>query len=91
MRTKKPENEMAIGKTYKVTSDELNVTVMVKMINKHKNNAVYWTPIAYFATIKHALKYIVDRELNLTGLDDFRKVVAKQEELYTLINGLRVP
>lgn len=86
MRTR--NQDTLVGKLCKIHSDGMNVTVMRRMANNQGKE--YWTPIAYFASMNHALKYIVDREIKLIGFEDFRKVVAKQEELYTLINQLQL-
>ena len=78
---------MLIGKKYKIESDSLNVIVYKKRTKKDKS--VYWTVISYHSNFGNALKALVDMEVGETYLEDFKKVVAKQEELYKLIAGIK--
>lgn len=79
---------MLIGDSYKIESDSLNVT-LYKPVKVKKTNGIRWQPIAYFSTVENALKHLVDLEIMVTGLKDYRAVVEKQKELYKLINGLK--
>ena len=72
---------MLIGDKYKIEADSLNIT----LYQAGKN---YWRPIAYFSTVENALIHMADLELASTELKDFRSVVAKQNEIYQLIQGL---
>ena len=83
---------MIIG-NYKIESDSLNVTVSIKRVNTGRKNpeqagTEYYMPVAYFADVKGALKYIVKQEVNATGLADLETVVKKQDELFELITSL---
>jgi len=78
---------MEIGNRYKIESDSLNVILYKKRTKKDKS--VYWSVICYHSNFKEALKSLVDMEVKETELKDFQKVVAKQEELYKLIAGIK--
>ena len=79
---------MLIGKSHKIESDSLNVTVLEK--KKTKAGKIYWKAIAYFSAPKEALKFLVDLKVKETGLVDLKTVVKKQDELYELIGQLKV-
>ena len=81
---------MLIDDRYKIESDSLNVTLYRKREAK-EGNEPRWQAIAYFSTVKNALDYLVDLEVNETGLADLKTVVEKVEELKTLIKGLGLP
>ena len=78
---------MLIGKKYKVDSDSFGIT-LYESVNVKKTGCIRWQPLAYFASVKNALEYLVDREVRMTGLKDFQTVVEKQKELYQLIKEL---
>jgi len=80
---------MLIGDKYKIESDSLNVT-LYKPVNVKKTGGIRWQPIAYFSNFKSALTHLVDLDVMETRLKDFRVVVEKQEELYQLIDTLKV-
>lgn len=80
---------MLIGDKFKVESDGLNVTVSRREVAKGDGNT-RWRAIAYFGTVQNALEYLVDLEINETGLADLKTVVGKVEELKVLIKGLGV-
>jgi hypothetical protein len=91
---------LLIGDKYKIKSDELNVTLFLKRRitgtsrlkpSKKAIGEEYWTPIAYFATPKNALDYLVDNEVMGTGMTDLKTIVTKLEDLHTLIKGLNLP
>jgi hypothetical protein len=79
---------MLIGKKYKVESDAMNVILYEKEIAK-KDGDIRWRPMAYFSSIKYALRYLVNLELKATGLKDLETVNKKQEEILALINSLK--
>ncbi len=81
---------MNVGRKYKIESDALNIMVSLKKTTK-KTKKEYWISIAYFSSVKNALKYMVDLEVNETGLKELKEVARKQEELYRLIEGLKTP
>jgi len=79
---------MLIGKKYKIESDTYNVTLYEKGVSKVRGNT-YWRPIAYFATVKNALEYLINLEVNQTGLKDLKTVSKKIDELIGLVRGLK--
>ena len=88
---------MFIGDNYKIESDAMNIVLSRRKVVKGETGrpavkAVgdsYWLNIAYFADVKHALKYLVDNEIRDTGFNDLATVSAKIEELYKLIINLK--
>ena len=78
---------MKINNNYKIESDELNVIVKKKYIPKEGKNAgkPQWRPISFHANVEQALNSIVDKEINGTGLEDFKTVVDKVKELREFI------
>ncbi len=80
---------MLIGDKYKVESDPLNVTLYKKEISR-KTSAIRWRPIAYFATIKNALEYMISLEVNETGLKDLAAVSKKLDEVLGVVRGLEL-
>ena len=85
---------MIINKDYKLESDHMNITLLeqAKGINKKTGlPATGYKPIGYFATLENALKFLVDHEIRGGGLKDLKTIVAKQQELYGLINHLVLP
>lgn len=79
---------MLIGENYKIETDNMNVTLLKK--GKTKDGNEYYRPIAYLYDLNNALKYLVDLEVYETGLKDLKTVIKKQEELYQLINSLKL-
>lgn len=79
---------MLVGDKYKIESDTYNVT-LYKRVRVKKTGGIRWQPIAYFANLHNALRYLVDLEVMETGMADLKTVVKKQGELYTLVNSLK--
>ncbi len=80
---------MKVGKDYKVEADSLNVTLLGRRIAK-KTQAEYWVAIGYFSRFGNALKALVDLKVKETELKEFETVCQKQDELYKLIDGLKI-
>ena len=78
---------MLVGDKYKLESDSLNVTLSRKEVSK-KSGVTRWRPIAYFSTVKNALEYFAQTEVNETGLKDLATVVKKQDEILRTIRDL---
>lgn len=78
---------MKISDKYEVKADELNVIVREKFIPKKGKKAgiPQWRPISFHANIEQALNSIVDKEINGTGLEDFKTVVDKVKALREFI------
>ncbi|MCD2345785.1 hypothetical protein [Clostridium guangxiense] len=82
-----------INDDYKIEAvDVLNVTLFKrKVIEKGKNEGeIAWVPISYEPNVKEALKTLVKREINGTGLKDFMAVVDKVDKLMEQIDGFKV-
>jgi hypothetical protein len=77
-----------VNDKYKIESDELNVTLYEKYISeKGKNKGKeLWKPVSYHGNVEMALKSLVDKEINGTGLKDIQAVVTKVQELKKLIS-----
>lgn len=75
---------MLLGNKLKIESDEVCVTIYEKYISK-KTGDEMWKPVSYHPNVRMALKYLVDREVNGTGLKDLEEVTNKIEELYKWI------
>ena len=80
---------MLVGMEYKVESDSLNVTLYERRLTKEVQKE-YWVAINHFSRFGNALKALVDMKVKGTKLEDFRAVCEKQDELYKLIDGLKV-
>ncbi len=78
---------MTINEKYKIESDEMNVTLYEKYISKEGKNEgkPQWKPVSYHGNLEMALKSLVDKEINGTGLKDIETVVAKIQELKSFI------
>ena len=79
---------MKIGKNWEIKSDPMNVT----LLKRHRVKATAtkpahdsWKIEGYYSTIKGALVGLVNQEVQETGLEDFKTVVAKIDELHKLI------
>ena len=91
---------MLIGENFKIESDEMNITLFKKKIitgtgrgrhpSKRAVGEEYWIPTNYFSCVKSALDFIVNNEINGTGLKEFKDVVAKVEELKGMIKTLAI-
>lgn len=80
---------MQIGKNYKIESDSLNVTLLKGTTSKKTGKESY-KPVGYFPKVGNALKFMVDLEIKETGLINFKTVCQKQDELYKLIESLKI-
>lgn len=78
---------MIIGE-WQIETDELNTILSRRMINKKTGEEYFGSP-RYYSGLKAALKALADKEVSKTELKDFQTVVAKQDEIYKLIEGLR--
>ena len=83
---------MQINENWRLVSEELNVTLQRrKVYEKGKNQGQeYWTNVAYCHTPQDALKYLVNREVMGDGMEDLQTVCDKLDELYQMIDGLKI-
>ena len=74
---------------YAIETDALNVTVyeISEVKDKESKNFGKETKkaIGYFSTMHQAYKFIVDREVRVTGLTDLDTVMEKMKELFRYI------
>lgn len=80
---------MIINENYKIESDSLNVILYSKGVSK-RTGRLYWRPIGYYSNFHSALNNLLDIEVLKTGLEDFEAVCRKQDELYELVNEIKV-
>ena len=83
---------MRINDDWQIISEELNVTLQQrKVYEKGKNiGQEYWTNVAYCHTPQDALKYMVRREIMGDGMEDLQSICDKLDELYAVIDGLKI-
>ena len=88
---KKPVG-ISIGENWVISSDTMQfITIKnVSGFDKGKNPITYWQNQGYHPTLKYALKSILDQEVLDTGLEDVKLVIAKIDELKTIIENLEV-
>ena len=80
---------MKISDKYKVVAtDDKNVTIQEKVVTEKEDGTVKtsWKVIGYYGNVNHALKGIVKKEINGTGLKNFITVCEKIEELHEYID-----
>jgi hypothetical protein len=79
---------MKFGK-YLIESDPLNVTVSELKKATHGEHAgkEYVSILGYFSSLGNAMKWIVDNEINCTGMKDIETVVKKIDELKKMVEG----
>ena len=73
---------MKINEKYSIESTELNVTVYEHFTVKDKEIK---KPVGYLSSINQAFKFLIDREVKGTGMEDFKIIMNKIEELGTVI------
>lgn len=76
---------MRINEKYSIESDVLNVTVYEHSVVKEKESKNFGKEVkkavGYLATIDQAFKFLIDREVKGTGMEDFNTIMNKIEEL----------
>ena len=76
---------MRINKKYSIESDVLNVTVYEHSIVKKEESENFGEEVkkavGYLTTIDQAFKFLVDREVKGTGMEDFNTIMNKIAEL----------
>lgn len=70
---------------YAIESDALNVTVYELSIVKDKDSKNFGKEVkkavGYLTTIDQAFKFLIDREVKGTGMEDFNTIMNKIAEL----------
>ena len=85
---------MKLNDKYKiVATDDRNVTIQEKVITNKKDDDgnvigenITWKVIGYYRDVNQALKGVVKKEINGTGLTNFKTVCEKFNELYKYID-----
>lgn len=84
---------MQINENWKVESDSDNVTLLQRRITQPKDTSqaprTSWKP-SYFGNVQQALKGLVTNELNATGLKSIEVIVKKQDEIFKLIDSIKI-
>lgn len=76
---------LPLGEKYRFTSDSMGITFQEKTFVKDK--APTWFNVSYHPSLKMGLKYLVQKEINETGLRDIETISNKIEELNEYINS----
>ncbi len=82
---------MLIGKSWKVESDSSNVILYQKSVMTKKDTGErydHWGVHGYFATVKNALREMINQSIRDTDLVDMKTLVAKIEELHQAVDRL---
>ncbi len=84
-------NKMEIGKRFKITSDELNVTLYEKVKKTYKKGEkkgqteLVWQVLGYYSSVANALIGLVNLEVNKTGLKELETIVKRIDGLEKMI------
>jgi hypothetical protein len=81
--------KMIINEKYKLDSDSLNVIIYYRQEAREVGKGGCWKPLAFFATPQNALKFLVNREIIGTGMEELKTIVKKIEELKKVIDNLK--
>ena len=84
---------MEIGIRYKIESNAKNVILYEKVKRKRLiTGETYedWREMGYYATLEGALKELAEMKLRETELKDVKTIVCKQDEIYKLIDSIRI-
>ena len=85
---------MIINKDWKIEAIPMNVVLSKRSRVKAKLGKPAhdnWVVQGYYSSVKNALKGLVGFEVAGTGLKDLETIVAKIDELHTLIDNLSIP
>lgn len=82
---------MKINENYKIeATDERNVVLMERKIPKtepgKEPKKPYWKVEGYYPSVNFALKGLVTKEINSTGLKSLKKINDKIKELHKMID-----
>lgn len=76
---------MRINEKYSIESDVLNVTVYEHSVVKEEESKNLGKEVkkavGYLTTIDQAFKFLIDREVKGTGMEDFNTIMNKIAEL----------
>lgn len=84
---------MQINENWKIESDADNVTLFQRRITQPKDTNLSprtsWKSY-YYGTVQQALKGLVTFELNATGLKSIEVIIKKQDEIFKLIDSIKI-
>jgi hypothetical protein len=89
--------EVEVMNKYRLTADPMNIIVQEKKTIKGEGRGrpttrqigeEYWNNIAFFATPKGALNYVIEKEIRESWVDDLKEVVKGTDKLYKAISKL---
>lgn len=84
---------MQVNENWKIESDADNVTLLQRRITQPKDAdkapKTTWKAY-YYGNVQQALKGLVTLELNATGLKSIEVIVKKQDEIFKLIESIKV-
>ena len=85
---------MRINEKYQIKSDTLNFLVMENKPVQDEDSKNYgkenWVTVAYCVSIKSALKYLLDKEVFETELEDLETVMKAIEDFKADIDKLNI-
>ena len=85
---------MRINEKYQIKSDTLNFMVMENKPVQDTNSENYgkenWVTVAYCVNLKSALKYLLDKEVFETELEDLETVMKAIEDFKADIDKLNI-
>ena len=79
---------MLIGDKYKVEVDKEGLNIVFYEKHIARSGREVWRAKGFFNTAKGALDFLIDQEVNRTGLKDLETVIRKVDELHNLIAAL---
>ncbi|MBU3176061.1 hypothetical protein KPL47_06730 [Clostridium estertheticum] len=84
---------MQINENWKIESNADNVTLLQRRITQPKDTSqaprTSWKP-GYYGNVQQALKGLATNEINATGLKNIEVIVKKQDEIFKLIDSIKI-
>ena len=98
MRTKQVTKEVEFMNKYRITTDPMNIILQEKKtITGERGRPTtkqvgdeYWNNIAFFSNPKNALKYVIEKEIRESWVDDLKEVVKGMNKLYKAIQDIKL-
>lgn len=69
---------MLLNEKYKIVFEDVNNVVLMEYREKSKD---HWTPVAYCVNVASALKTVIDREINGSGVEDLKQMTNMYHDL----------
>jgi len=64
--------EIRIDDEFQIATDSRNWMIQKKTLVK---NEIYWESIAYFGSLRHAVKYLAEYQIRALELSDVNKII----------------